>query len=467
MSGKDKRYQMLETRIDNFWERLHRDVQDWKKSLDKVIKDDAATTDEKRNLKRLNHHVEQFIEGWTAIYTSKTVHIRPYLLDKTHWEWDSQSEWEANYDFLKFRAQVIGVLTARWMALRQVIAQCLKEYPHRDQRNDYDQRVGTYYSRLFQALPSETRNQLTPSAPLVFLGNQPALLRLKRKAPAVLCVALGVITKEEHRHAVSIFHEVAHAIFDPLPDFHRELECRINNHFLKNWGSHTGRRKEVIHQTIVGWLGEIVAYFGGTALMMKKIDQNEAAKVSEYVEHILWLSITTDPLVGVTDPKHPPIPIIPYIYLEAARLIIASPQADDMFSTFERKIEDEYGFSDLLKRRFESLPGLSYVSLHEMKEYMCELIQFVLDQNTKLETLQNTSLLDVLKKCVTKRPKSRNQRLDQELSDHWGELTDEEIREFFLDFPDNLVSYQNIYLELCCYVFGVPSCCALLHNRAF
>lgn len=399
MPREFKRHILYKDRLNAAWEGLTKDVERWRDTLP----EDTA----------IKHHLGQF-----RVFCEEAHRCLMEAYPNGGW------------GRLTFRSLVIGVLTSQWMLLRQVASQRLPGHPYQEGLEKFDRQAADNYRRLSQVLPQEVGKHLSLSPPLLYLGRLAELTLFGPNAPAVLSVPFGVLYEGEGRSARAIPHEVSHAVFKQLSSFLPELKRQVLN-FLA--GTQPNRQQEVLHEMIMGWLDDIVADLVGTAL-----------DGPAFAQSALWITVSSDATVGITDEEHP-VPLLrPYVHLEALKhLTKKEPGYGQAHAAGIESFKDEFSkvVGTRLSRRFESVPALTVISLKTVKDEMVKVIEPVLD--SKLDALGGMSLGEVLVACAASKPGDTDVALPGwgEIADEkqeWGKISEEECQQLVLDLPDSL-----------------------------
>jgi hypothetical protein len=416
MTPKSERRILYENRIEIAWEGLLADVERWQDSLPEGM--------------TIRHHLGQF-----GIFCEQAHDCLLKAYQDGGWKHIGKQ--------LTFRSLVIGVLTSQWMLLRQVVSQRLTNSPYRKDLETFDQRTADYYHLLRQALPKDTREQLSPSPPLIYLGRLAELTLFSPKAPAVLSVPFGAL--DDDRSANAIPHEVGHAVFEQLSSFLPELKRQVLN-FLAD--PQPNRQQAALQEIVIDWLGEIVADLVGTALAGPA-----------FAKSALWIAASSEDMVDVADKEHPVALIRPYVHLEALKYLAKNPDFKKDHAAEIEDFEDDVAkiVGTRLNRRFESIPALTVTSLKTTRDEMVKVVKLVL--KTELKVLDEKSLGEILIACCTGKPEDTGAALPE-----WGEISAEECQQFVLDLPDSLrLDYAMPVipsLNICCVIPPLrPICC--------
>lgn len=349
-----------------------------------------------------------------------------------------------------FESLVIGALTSQWMALQQAASQRLASSPYAAALAQFDKEATRDYERLRQALTESARAHVSQSPPLVYLGRV-AQLTLFHNAPSLLSVPFGAMAKveksrrfQDDRVALAIPHEVSHAVLESVPDWQCELRRKVVDALARQestGGQVVNPQHLALWHMMMDWLSEIVADMAGTALSGVAFAQSG-----------LWITVSSDDTVGVTDRTHPVALLRPYIHLATLKHLaqhvttFGEAHAAEI-SGFENNLQTVVG--ERLKRRFESTPKLMVVSLQQVKDELDKVVNQVL--STSLEALAGQSFGQVLLECATQDAPSGDRLTPLP---EWGAVADTECEQFILDLPSamrpDLATPEVFPLNVCC-----------------
>jgi hypothetical protein len=320
--------------------------------------------------------------------------------------------WGSADQQITFSSLVTGVFTSQWMQLRQVAHQRLRGSPYEQQLKALDQKAASYYHLLRQILPEGIRGHLSLCPPLVYLGRLAELTLFSRRAPTVLTVPFGAPYSEQA--ALAVPHEVSHAFCSQIPGLFPELRRRVQDSLTN---TQPDQQQKVLHEMILGWLAEMVPDSLGAMLAGPA-----------FGESALWISVSPDETVGITDADHPVALIRPYVHLETFRYLYGS--SDHIVENLEGRLEEIVG--DSLDRRLESGPALTIVSLRTVKDEMIKVMGYLLD--SRLDVLKGRSLGQLMSDGI-----KSIESVDTDVAlPAWGEISDQECRQLVLEFPDSL-----------------------------
>jgi len=420
--SSEKRLRIYRERIVSAEDGLNQDIGIWHQSLPESA---------------IKHHVEQF-----GIFCKEGLKCLMKVYEKKSGSTSKEKE-------LTFKSLVIGTLTSQWMLLRQVASQHLNESPYCEALQPLDELATRDYYRLRGALPKKVQEHLTPSPPLVYLGRLAELTLFNPQAPAVLSVPFGAAYQDEQSN-LAIQHELGHAAFDQLPGFLPELKRIVLDalaHSDLSVSPQLDPQMATVHDVITEWLREMVADMAGTAL----------AGV-QFATSALKITVTPDATVGITDKEHPVALIRPYVHLVVLKYLYSKNPNHPNFKQadivdFEQELSDLVGTRT--RRRFESIPALTIVSLATIKREMVKIIEIVLDK--KLQALDNFSLGDILLKCSNLDPEHM-----EVANIEWGKVSDAGCEQIVLKLPHPLhpdhATPAASGLEICC-ILQLYFCC--------
>jgi hypothetical protein len=286
----------------------------------------------------------------------------------------------------KFIITVMGVISSKWTLLRQVAQQRLENSPYSAQLEKLDLLIGAYYSKLRNAFPDEIQKSISEIQPIAYFGHLPQLNLFNYGAPGIISIPWGAMYEgEDSISQLAIPHEIAHSIFEQLPEFLPELKSKIKMMADDN------RQSKMLYELISDWTNEIVADLIGTALGGPK-----------FVESAIRLATVSNSLAEMaTAIEHPPILLRPRIHLEAFKHVNKLPDGSTNEAAV-KPLEDQYkiiadGQCDNL---FTGLRGLTVINCAEVGNALVKVVNKILEAN--LDSLGNISLGDLLLNCVTK-----------------------------------------------------------------
>jgi len=394
------RYALYENRVNAALDGLARDIESWRRSLPENT--------------AIRHHVAQFGQFSRRAYECL---MQAY----------QDRGWGNADQRITFSSLVTGVFTSQWMQLRQVAHQRLGGSPYQQQLKVFDQKAANYYHLLRQTSPEGIRRHLSLCPPLVYLGHLAKLTLFSRRAPTVLTVPFGAPYSEQT--ALAVPHEVSHAFCSQIPGLFPELRRRVQD-LLTN--TQPDQQQGVLHGMILGWLAEMVPDSIGA--MLAGPDFGESA---------LWISVSPDETVGISDTEHPVALIRPYVHLETFRYLYGSD--DPNVKNLEDRVEEIV--RDSLDRRLESGPVLTVVSLRTVRDEMIKVLGYVLD--SRLDVLEGRSLGQLMRDGASIGSVDTDVALPA-----WGEISDEECRQLVLELPDSLrldfATPVTPHLAACC-----------------
>ncbi len=297
-------------------------------------------------------------------------------------------------DYVIFKSQVIGSLTAQWLLLREVASQRVKGSPYQTVLQSLDQQAALYYQTIRKALPDGVGNCIPASPPLISLGTSAEFFLFTNQdqsPPAIISIPFGVIFEElDNQSKAAIAHETGHAIFDRIKPFIPELEKTISAKLNLEDGQ-IPRQDQILYRVILQWLSEIVADLVGMALVGPAFANSGLSMIAG-----------PEAYLGLTDRTHP-VPIIrPYIYLDFLQFLdeakVQLPQyiagIDPLNKQLELFIDEKH-----LDRRFEALPARTFITLKQVRDALRAVTGYIL--NSELDTLKGKKLGDILIECAT------------------------------------------------------------------
>ena len=352
-------------------------------------------------------------------------------------EKQSSQTGESDDERLKFELFVIGALTSQWMLLRQVCQQRLPGNPYKEKLQELDRKAVGYYRQVASVF---TQEKICP--PLTYLGRIDELLLFSRDAPLLLSVPFGVMTQPKIDAAIA--HEIGHAFLALKPTYFSELRNflvaafseRKNPQIEKTFETRMmqqdfpvfpsvslepGQQRFVIHKTILGWLGEIVADIVGTML-----------GGVEFVEQAIWMLASSEDAMQISDAEHPMALLRLYVHLATLQYLRENGGCPD-FSTVEDEINAMCGM--FLEQRCKSLSDsvLTIVSFEKVKAALLGVVALIL--TTPFPSLSNASLGEVMRQA-------RNIPAVCDINTgelpKWGEMMPEADEPFVLELADSL-----------------------------
>lgn len=398
-------------RVKASWECLLADVYAWEKTF------------KKRQNGLMAFHAQQF--GTFC----KNAHDRLMA----EYEKQSSQTGEIDDEQLKFESFVIGALTSQWMLLRQVCQQRLPGNPYKGKLQELDRKAVGYYRQVASVV---TQEKICP--PLTYLGRIDELLLFKRDAPLLLSVPFGVLTRPNIDTAIA--HEIGHAFLALQPKYFSELrnllvaafserknpqiEERFETRMMQqdfpvspSVSLEPGQQRFVIHKTILGWLGEIVADIVGTML-----------GDAEFVEQAIWMMASSEDAMQISDAEHPMALLRLYVHLETLKYL-----SKNDFAAIEDDINKMCG--TFLDQRCKSLldPVLTVASFGKVKKELLAVVELILTRS--FASLGNKSLGDVMRQA-------RNITVISDINTgelpKWGEMMPNANEPFVLELADSL-----------------------------
>ncbi|NWG75375.1 MAG: hypothetical protein HXY24_12320 [Rubrivivax sp.] len=418
--ARESRVETYDNRVEVAWLSLQADIRRWYEALP----DDAAA---------MKHHLAQFQNF------SQQAHA--FLMA----DYDAGG-WQSKDNRLSFRALVVGVLTSQWQLLRQVVSQRLSGSPYQKDLLRLDRQTADDYTRLCQALPENIRQHLSVSPPLIYLGRLAGLTLFSEQAPAVLSMPFGVLTDE--RVGQAIFHEIGHAVFDPLVGFQAELQQLVR----PGLGKPSGKEKAL--QGVIGqWLSEIIADMVGTALAGLP-----------FAESAVWLTASSEELIDRADQEHPPGLLRPLIHLVVLEYLAENSESfrqrypvEAIVSFKKNYIEKVVG--SLVNRRFQ-MANLTVVSLGQVGKALEAVVKKLLE--TPLASLDRQTLGQIF--VQLHQPEIyESKAIPADKLPQWSEISEEQRRSFLLNLPDGfefrLGAPGFVDKNYCCGTILAPLCC--------
>jgi hypothetical protein len=344
----------------------------------------------------IKYHIQQFDEFFKRSLTKmtdeyidkkfvkkndlKVLSLKKGLNSRTNRE-STQMELLDDETF-KFITVVTGVISSKWNLLRQVAQQRLENSPYSAQLGKMDQLIGTYYSNLRNAFPDEIQKNISEIQPIAYFGHLPQLNLFNHDAPGIISIPWGAMHEgEDSISQLAIPHEVAHSVFVQLPDFLPELESKIELMADDN------RQSRLLHKLISSWANEIVADLVGTALAGLK-----------FADSAIRLAAVSNSLAGsAAAVEHPPTLIRPRIHLKALNYLekVANINKADL-----ENLEKQYNIvaGDQCDNFFTGVSGLTLIKCADVGNALVNVVTKIL--NTKLASLKDTSLGELLIRCV-------------------------------------------------------------------
>ncbi len=402
------RFMLYENRVNAALDGLARDVESWRTSLPEGT--------------AIRHHVAQFGQFSQRAYGCL---MQAY---------DNRGGATAD-ERVTFSSLVTGVFTSQWMQLRQVAHQRLAGSPYHKQLEDLDQKAAKHYHLLRHISPEGVRGHLPLCPPLIYLGRLAEITLFSRRAPKVVTVPFGAPYSEQT--ALAVPHEVSHAFGSEIPGLFPELRRRVEDSLAS---TQPDPQQKVLHEMILGWLPEMVPDALGA--MLAGPDFGESA---------LWISVSPDETIGVSDAEHPVALIRPYVHLETFRYLYGSddPRVKKLADRVEQIVEDH------LDRRLESGPVLTVVSLRTVRDEMIKIVRLMLDST--LDALEGRSLGQLMRDGASTGSVDTDVVLPA-----WGEISDEECGRLVLELPASLrpdfATPVTPHLAACC-VLHLWFCC--------
>jgi hypothetical protein len=112
---------------------------------------------------------------------------------------------------------------------------------------------------------------------------------------------------------------------------------------------------------------------------------------------------------------------------------------------------------DRLSRQFKSIPALTFITLDEVKQELLKTVEYLLNPETRLDSLKGGSIGDLLVKCAQPLHAEPNNQ-----HDHWGTIADGELDQYALAIPVNLSPGFHTPLTMsegiCDYLPFLPQC---------
>lgn len=435
LGANDQRLLRYRSRIDAALAGLQKDMDLW---AGVFAADDSARV--------LRHHLEQFRtfvqhayflligENLQPLPDRDAAALRPPEIAPAS---AAQAEKE------DFREMVVGVLTAQWLLLRNVIVQRVQGSPYLGvdansglQALDADAR--TYYRCLYDVLNTKLernssllnwryrKQPLVKFAPLVHLGNSIQLAVFNRRTPLVISVPVGALPEmpSSDLTRMAIPHEVAHAVFVQVPELIEELGSKVR---AKLDTTNRSRQSMVLYDMVLNWTEEICADLVGTALAGE-----------QFADSARWIMASSDASLNVSNSTHPPAILRPVIHLLALARIeqkVETVRFDALREGLRTEIGASNTESSVLARQFKSVPALMFVKLETVYDALTTVVRHLLDAKLKIlggETLG--ALLAEIYRARMQPPPDDEKSREEEL-EKWGEIPVAEEKEFVIDFP--------------------------------
>ena len=394
MDPNSIRFQQYQKRLDADKESFLFDVQLWSDALP------AGT--------HIKHHVSQFHD------------LCEQAIKCLEEEYEKKGPSEAQDKKLTFRSSVVGALSAQWAALRQAAEQRLPEHPYQARLVELDEKAARYYWRIRQAIPERTREKISKSPPLTYLGRGANLTLIQPGMPSLLGVPFGAINTGNPLSTQltenTIPHEVAHAVLNQISNFVFDLESKTQQVLRKNIdGADPANpsstlplnQREILHGTFRKWLNEVVADLVGTALAGR-----------EFVESAVHVMIAPDEAVTLSEDDHPVAIIRPFIHLEAMRSLSKDGAAlmDDVnrvLKSLKELIERTSG--DYVRQLFHPSNNLTVLQLNAVRDELVWIVRQLL--TIKLDAFDD-SLEAFLKTCSA--PMAEYAKMEVKDLPQWG-----------------------------------------------
>lgn len=299
-----------------------------------------------------------------------------------------------------------------------------------------------------QKLNSRYRdNPLVDFAPIVYLGELAELSVFNRRTPLMVSVPFGALpgTPDSEKARMAIAHEVAHAVFEQVPELINELKRTLKDRFDQ---TNPTRQQQVLNTMALNWTDEICADLFGTAL-----------GGGEFASSALWIMASSESTLGFADETHPPAIMRPIIHLLALAKIEQDPQT---FYNVRVELQDQIAKADpntrLLSRQFKSIPALMFVKLETVSALLTEFVQAILEQ--PLTILGDSTFGDLLT-GISNAPFELPTDLKPE---DWGEIPDRLRKDFVLDFPPEALApaFATPGVSghpICCYISFLKEIC--------
>ena len=364
------------------------------------------------------------IEKWTTFYANMTSRLNALDEDtilKHHVSQfrifcENAEKCLRNYQNAS-ETEVVELLTAQWQRLDQVASQYLRSSQDDSRAKDleeFNKQACGYYHRLGRALPESTSNRVWLSAPLFYFEDPSTglaeLTLFKGKLPALI----GIPDRNQGEPVIA--YAVARAFFEQLPGFLPELKSQVQSQIPD------------LPETIIAWLGDIVAKLTSIALLFD---------LNAITTHLLT---PARPALAQTEITDPIVFILPYIGLEALPYFLnyflgdeqlGDQTSADVIAQIKKDLDTLLG--ERLNQQYEFMPNSTGVALKEVRDAMLKVVRVLLARERILEALGSKSLCEVLLACAEAKP----EKTKAVLSD-WGVISDAERQQFVMDLPDLL-----------------------------
>lgn len=456
MTDENQVLKLYEGRIDSAKGSLMNDINLWLSP--KVWKSTSDTAD------LIRHHVEQF-----SAFSQNALAI-----------FDKQVGSSANaWERADFRALVIGMLTTRWLLLRETASQRILGSPYRDQLSNLDELTAGYYFRVRHSLMNvagETlANQMLPFAPRVCLGRLAEITVFNRNVPLILSVPIGAVFDDENNpdlknpSRLAIAHEIGHAFLLQFPELIDEVKQQLQNVWVTPETGKEPRRTRTLRQMMLNWCEETLADMIGTALAG-----------TDFADSAFIVMATSEAVAGLTDGMHPPAPVRPFSHITMLQYIASggsgvlpasdvSEKVESLRVVAEKSLDDAQAMSlptaigqiqsrassvfDMqMSRQFKSLSVLAFVTLETVKKELIDMVNTILTNVKPALFGEQKTVGDFLAECYrTEVPPGQEEKRIP-----WGEIS-QQIDEFALEFsshPDDLVAGSRSN-EILCTLFGL------------
>jgi hypothetical protein len=311
---------------------------------------------------------------------------------------------EAPDDPPRFKTRVVGALASQWMLLHQVASQRLGDSPYQEDLGHFDRQAGSEYRRLSHAFGVQTREHLSESLPLVYIGSLKSFSFWRLNGPAMLALSLSAPYDEASARLLS--SGVSHAVLEQLPGLVAELRLSVHRELGLD---EPDRQTRILNELVLRWLHQILIDLCATAL--GKLD---------FAESTLWPGAFVDDMASIADAKQLPFCFRPYVHLQALKYLKV-----DGIGQFEEQVREEVG--PRLECRLKFPSAVTLLPLRAVQEKVDQVVEAVLD--APLQALGGESVGAVLMECAQEGATS-NPEGDLR---PWRKLTPEEYRRFVLD----------------------------------
>lgn len=378
-----------------------------------------------------------------------------------------------------FRALVVGMLTTRWILLRETASQRVVGSPYCDKLNELDELTAGYYFCIRQVIKKlageEVVKQMLPFAPRICLGRLAEITIFNRNVPLILSVPLGAIFDEKNTshlknpNRLAIAHEIGHAFLLQFPELIEQVKEQLQTQWVQSKGQEAPRRMITLRKMMLNWCEEILADMIGTAVAGP-----------DFAESAFIVMATSEAIAGMTDGAHPPAPVRPFTHITVLDYIAHVGTDVPEASALDEKARSlrvvvEKGLTDAqtmnlpvtvdqiknratnvfeaqLSRQFKSLSALAFVTLAMVRDELIDMIAKILNDIKPPVLGKEQNVGSFLVECYkTAKPTDSVEELVS-----WGTISPPSD-DFALEFsfrPETLVAGSRSN-EILCTLFGL------------